>query len=184
MLTVIFKACAALLPTRFQKCANPQRHYLTFSIDGIRFGIDIRMASRIVRYGIPAVPRGTPAFLRGFLRHEGEMIPILDIAARYGNHPQQPGGRTCLIVVELGHGRWRTEIGVMVEEVLSVAACHAGEVCAVPDVAHKLMRVGIVEGLVRQGEEHLILLDPMRLLPDDELQALMAYKQQTWPPAG
>lgn len=178
----LIRGCRAVLRPRI---AEPLVwHCLTFKLGGNLFGIDTRMVNRIVRYGIPAVPHDKPVCVRGFLRHEGDMIPILDIAARYGHHPLEPGRRTCLVVVGLGHGKWRRDVGVMVDEVSSVAELKPGDVRPVPEDAHRIMRVGIVAGMVRQEKDYLIVLDAMRLLSDNELKELSAYVWQAWPQDG
>lgn len=178
MLKALIGSCSAML--RGQQSGDAARHCLTFSLNGIHFGIDTRMIKRIVRYGILAKPTDRPASVIGFQRHEGNMIPVLDIAARYGTQPLLPGRRTCLVVVGLGYGKWQCDIGVMVDEVLGVLDFRPEDVCAVPEAAHTMMQVEMLEGLVRHKESYLILFDALRLLPDEELEALAIYMRETW----
>lgn len=122
-----------------------------------------------------AEPRGMPRFIRGLFRHQGVMIPVIDIAGRYANQPLRPRGRTCIVLVELGGGKWRRDVGILVDEIFGFTEFASSELRPVPDVTHQMMAVGIVEGLVRQEKDLLVVLDACRLLPDVEQQELAAY---------
>lgn len=154
------------------------RHCLTFSLNGICFGIDPRFVIEIARYQILAAPRGMPHFICGLFRHNGVMIPVVDIGARYGKQPSRPGGRTCIVLIELGIGKWRREVGIMVDEIFGVAEFAATELLPVPELAHQMLEVQIIEGMVKQEKDYLIVIDVWRLLPDTELEALAAYMRQ------
>jgi purine-binding chemotaxis protein CheW len=173
LLSLINTCCNALRP-RVQEVAV-RRHCLTFSLNGMRFGIDTRVVHEIARYQMLAVPRGMPRSICGLYRHHGVMIPVIDIAARYGTHPLCPGGRTCIVLIKLGVGKWRREVGIMVDEIFSVAEFESSDLKPVPDVAHKMISVRIIEGMVKQERDYLIVIDVWGLLPDAEQEELAAY---------
>lgn len=173
LLSLIHTCCNALRP-RAQATAI-RRHCLTFAFNGILFGIDTRVVNEIARYRMLAVPRGMPRSICGLFRHHGVMIPVIDIAARYGTHPLRPGRRTCIVLVGLGVGKWRRDVGIVVDEIYSVAEFGASDLKPVPEVAQQMLEVEIIEGLVRQEKDYLIVIDAWRLLPDAEMEALAAY---------
>lgn len=173
LLSLISTCCNALRP-RAQEVVI-RRHCLTFSLNGIRFGIDTRVVNEIARYQMLAVPRGLPRSICGLFRHHGVMIPVIDIAACYGTHPLRPGGRTCIVLVGLGVGKWRREVGIMVDEIFSVAEFGVSDLLPIPEAAHKMISVEIIEGLVKQKKDYLVVIDVWRLLPDAEMEALAAY---------
>lgn len=177
MLMSLVNACCALLrPKSEVKLESlPARYCLTFTLHGIRFGVETRTVNEIVRLGILAVPGDMPRCLRALYRHNGVMIPVLDIAAHYGNKPLMQGKRSCLVVVGLGCGKWKSDIGLMVDEVSSVAGFQPDEIRPVPEVINQIAPVGIVEGIVRQEKDFLVVLDALRLLPDAELEEVAAY---------
>lgn len=157
--------------------ANPEsaRYCLTFTLNGIRFGVDTRTVNEIVRLGILAEPNDLPRCLRALYRHNGVMIPVLDIAGRYGKQPLKQGRRSCLVVIGLGCGKWRRDVGLMVDEVRGVTEFAAANLKPVPAVAHVMMQTGIVEGLLQEERDMLVVLDGWRLLPDRELEEISAY---------
>lgn len=176
-------SCRKALRPRAQE-VPAQRYCLSFFLNGVRFGIDIRIVVEIVRYRILAEPRGMPSSIRGLFRHNGNMIPVIDIAAHYGNQPLIPGGRTCIVLAEFGIGKWRRDIGLMVDEISGVSEFDASELLPVPESARRMFQVGIVEGLVRQEKAYLVVVDIWKLLPDAVLEELGAYMRREYGPAG
>jgi len=172
LLVLIETVCNSIFPS--QKAAA-KRQCITVALHGTRFGIDTRFVKQIARNHILAEPRGKPAFVRGLFRHQGNMIPVLDIAALYGTHPLEPGGRSCILIVTLGIGKWRRDIGLMVDEVLGWEEFAAVDLKPVPEVMHRMLQVEIVEGLVQQEKDYLIVLDAWRLVSDAQMEALFAF---------
>jgi purine-binding chemotaxis protein CheW len=179
LLSLINVCCKALRP-RSPKAVT-RRHCLTFSLNGIRFGIDTRVVNKIARYQILAEPRGLPRAICGLFRHQGVMIPVIDIARRYGNHPLRPGGRTCIVLVTLGVGKWKRDVGIMVDEIFGVSEFESSDLRPIPEVAHQMISVEIIEGLVKLEKDYLIVIDAWRLLPDAEMEELVAYMRATFP---
>jgi purine-binding chemotaxis protein CheW len=174
LLSSLVSVCfGALTPGVRHKAAR--RHCLTFTLNGIWFGIDTGIVKKIARYQMLAEPRDLPRFIRGLYRHQGVMIPVVDIAARYAGKPLRPRGRTCIVLVELGVGKWRRDVGIMVDEIFGMSEFAPSELQPVPNVTHQMMETGIIEGLVRQEKDLLVVLDACRLLPDAELQELAVY---------
>jgi chemotaxis signal transduction protein len=175
MLMALVKACSAVLHPHAPEPVSGVRHCLTFSLNGLRFGIDTRMVNEIVRLGILAVPNDMPRCMRALYRHNGVMIPVLDIAGYYGNQPLTQGRRSCLVVIGLGCGKWRRDVGLMVDEVLGVTEFAAASLKPVPEAAHAMIQAGIIDGLLQEGRDMLVMLDGWRLLPDEELEEIAAY---------
>lgn len=177
MLMNLVNACCAMLRPRSEAKLEPLpvRYCLTFTLNGVRFGVDTRTVNEIVRLGIFARPRDLPRCLRALYRHDGKMIPVLDIAARYGELPLEQGRRSCLVVVGLGCGKWRRDVGLMVDEVLSVAEFKPDDLRLVPEIASRIGFDGVIEGVVWQGKDFLVVLDALRLLPDADQEEVAAY---------
>jgi chemotaxis signal transduction protein len=176
MLLAIIKTLGDSL--KHHPAETPHRHCLTFLLHGMQFGIDTRFIKEIARYNILAEPRGKPSFVRGLFRHQGKMIPVLDLAALYGTHKLELGRRTCILIATLGIGKWQRDIGLLVDEVKGLADFDTPELKPMPDVAHRMLKVEIVEGLVRQEKDYLIVIDALQLIPDADMKALNDYMRQ------
>lgn len=144
------------------------RTCLSFHIHGLLFGVDARVVQKIARYQLLAVPRGMPHCLCGLYRHQGLMIPVIDISQRFGHEKLEPGGRTCIVIVELGVGKWRKEVGLLADEVRGLGEFPADDLKPMPEVINKQIQVDVVEGLVRLDRDYLVVLDHLRLLTDTE----------------
>lgn len=106
------------------------------------------------------------------------MVPVLDLARRFGHSSLEPGGRTCIVIVELGLGRWRKEVGLMVDEVRGLSEFPAQELKPMPDLVQRVVGAEMVEGVVRLKQDYLVVLDHLRLLNDEESKEVAAYLQQ------
>lgn len=160
---------------------SDRRYCVVVRLNGVDFGIDIRSAREIIPCGIFAEPRDKPVCVRAFFRHDGRMLPVLDIAARFGKQPLKQGKRSCLVVVSLERGKRKLDIGVMVDEARGLFEFGEDELSPVPEIAHEMMQVRMVAGMVKQGNGYLIMLDVGQLLLAQEQDELIAYMRQTWP---
>lgn len=172
MVLSLIQACADAIRTS-RKTGLKQRTCLTFLLSGNLFGIDTVHLKEIVRCGILAVPRDKPYFIRGFFRHEGRMLPIVDLARRYSDHLTEVAGRTCIVIVELGAKK--QEVGILVDEVRGLAEFENSDLKPLPDMFRRMMAVEIVDGLINSPSDMLVVLGIQRLLSHEESKALNEY---------
>ena len=73
------------------------QQFLTFSLSGEMFGVGILTVKEIIEYGsVTEIPM-VPAFICGVINLRGAVVPVIDLAARFGNTPTIPSRRTCII---------------------------------------------------------------------------------------
>jgi purine-binding chemotaxis protein CheW len=105
--------------------------YLTFTLQGESYGIDVLKVREIIRVTtITAVPQ-MPAYVRGVINLRGKIIPVMDLRLRFGFPDLAGTDHTCIIVVQvkLSDGK-TTQMGLVVdgvEEVLNIAAADIEE---------------------------------------------------------
>jgi purine-binding chemotaxis protein CheW len=95
--------------------------YLTFSIQGESYGIDVLQVREIIRNTqITSVPQA-PAYVRGVINLRGKIIPVMDLRARLGFADAPDTQHTCMVVTELSStGNRRAQIGMIVDQVEEV----------------------------------------------------------------
>ena len=92
------------------------REMLTFLIGAQEFCIDV-MSVREIRVWTPATPVAhAPSFVCGVINLRGNVLPIIDFAARLGFPPAKPTTRHAILVVQI---RDQT-IGLLVEGVTEI----------------------------------------------------------------
>jgi purine-binding chemotaxis protein CheW len=56
-----------------------------------------------------------PAFIRGVINLRGAVVPVVDLAARFGRAQSPIGKRTCIVIVEVSENKLRHDIGLLVD---------------------------------------------------------------------
>ncbi|MDP1940041.1 MAG: chemotaxis protein CheW, partial [Gallionella sp.] len=71
-------------PTQVAERDEGQSQYLTFLLGGEMFAVPILNLKEIIEYGhITTVPM-MPAFVRGVINLRGSVVPVIDLAVRFG----------------------------------------------------------------------------------------------------
>ncbi len=141
--------------------------YLTFRVGDEVYGLDIQYVIEIVgMQKITEVP-DMPGFVKGVINLRGQVIPVIDVRARFRMEARRYDDRTCVIVVNINDN----SIGLVVDMVNEVLNIPEQNVSAPP-------RVGqgdssrYLKGMGKVGDEVKILLDVQRLLFAEELNLL------------
>ncbi|WP_296942792.1 chemotaxis protein CheW [uncultured Massilia sp.] len=147
--------------------------YLTFMLGGEAFGIGIMAVKEIIEFGsITEVPMMPPS-IRGVINLRGAVVPVMDLAARFGRPPAVPGKRTCIVIVELEADGERQVTGVVVDAVSAVLDIPAAEIEPAPSFGTRI-RGDFISGMGKLNGKFVILLDVRQVLALDGLPELAA----------
>ncbi len=112
--------------------------YLTFSLGGEEYGIEISRIREIIGImPVTHVPQ-TPGFVRGVINLRGKVIPVIDLRLRFDMKEQAYTERTCIIVAELRTEAGRVSMGLVVDSVSEVLNIKADEIEEAPSFGTKL----------------------------------------------
>lgn len=133
--------------------------YLTFFLGDEEYGASILSVQEIIGLlAITAVP-STPRWVRGVINLRGKIIPVVDLRAKFGMTPVQPGERSCIVVVQ-AHG---SEMGIIVDRVSEVVDLPESAVESAPNLgAH--VRTDYLLGIGKTNSRVRLLLDIDRAL--------------------
>ena len=141
--------------------------YLTFRVGDEVFGIDIMYVTEIVgMQKITEVP-DMPDFVRGVVNLRGQVIPVIDIRARFSMETREYDDRTCIIVVNFDE----KSIGIIVDMVNEVLDIPSENISAPPNVGTS-EKSRYINGMGRVNESVKILLDVQKLLTETEMNQL------------
>lgn len=153
--------------------AGQTAQYLTFMLGGEAFGIGIMSVKEIIEFaGITEVPM-MPDSIRGVINLRGAVVPVMDLAARFGRPQSVPGKRTCIVIVELDNDGERTLTGVVVDAVSAVLDIPAGDIEPAPSFGTRI-RGDFIAGMGKVNGKFVILLNVDQVLALDGLPDLAA----------
>lgn len=145
--------------------------YLTFSLGGEMFAIDIRGIKEIIEYGgLTTVPM-MPGFIRGVINLRGAVVPVVDLSVRFGREPTVLGRRTCIVIIEVGTDRGWQDIGVVVDAVSEVLEIPQAGIEPPPQFGTRV-RSEFIAGMALLPAGFVILLDVDRALSVDDMAGL------------
>jgi purine-binding chemotaxis protein CheW len=162
---------AAVNPAPQQAAAAAPAQYLTFVLAGEIYAIGILAIKEIIEYtALTSVPM-MPAYLRGVINLRGAVVPVTDLAVRFGKSPSSITKRTCIVIIEIETEGQRHDVGVMVDVVNAVLEIPAGEIEPAPAFGAQ-MRADFIAGMAKVDGKFVILLDVDHILAFEEIQQL------------
>jgi purine-binding chemotaxis protein CheW len=166
-----------LTPARGRQAASGQtqaintKQYLTFLLVGETFGIGILCIKEIIEYiGLTEVPMMPPS-IRGVINLRGAVVPVLDLAVRFGKVPNDVTKKTCVVIVEVINEGARSIMGVVVDAVNAVQKIAEADIEPAPGFGAKI-RTDFIEGMGKVNGKFVILLNVSQVLSAQELGAL------------
>lgn len=145
-----------------------QHQYLTFMLKGEIFAIGILSIKEIIEYGKLTEVPSMPDFIRGVINLRGAVVPVVDLAARFGKNNTEIGRRTCIVIIEVNNGQSSQVIGVMVDAVNAVLEIPSNQIEAAPSFGAKI-RAEFIKGMGKIEGNFVIILDVDKVLSQDEL---------------
>jgi purine-binding chemotaxis protein CheW len=154
--------------------------HLMFTLGGEAFAIGILRIKEIIEYtGLTPVPL-MPSCVRGVINLRGAVVPVVDLAARFGRAPVRVTRRTCIVIVEVESEGEHQDIGVTVDAVSAVLDIPGSDIEAAPAFGAGI-RADMIRGMARIDARFVIILDMDRVLSENEIAALAAEQQAACP---
>jgi chemotaxis signal transduction protein len=147
--------------------------YLTFSVAGEEYGLPVLKVREILEYGtLTRVPR-TPQYVRGVINLRGRVVPVVDLAVRFGLPASAVTSRTCVVIVEVAVDGEPVVMGIMADAVSQVVELGADDIEPPPAFGTRV-DVAYLKGMGRSGRAFVLLLDVDRLLSAEETDRVAA----------
>ncbi len=148
--------------------AADTRQFLTFDLGDDEFGVPVLAVREVVEYGAVTRVPGTPPWIRGAANLRGAVVPVVDLAVKFGLPSSPLDRRTCIIVFETTLAGEETAIGVVADAVNEVAEFGAAQIEPPPPFG-SAVRVEFLLGMARGRRKFVPLLDIEKVLSVDEL---------------
>ena len=145
--------------------------YLTFALAQEEFGLEILKVREIIGYiDVTAVPQ-TPPYVKGVINLRGQVIPVIDLRARFGMETAEITGETCIIVVEIAQAGRTFSTGITVDRVQEVLDIAGADIEDAPQFGGAV-DTHFILGMAKISESVKILLDIDKILAGAELASL------------
>ncbi len=128
--------------------------FVTFFTGGQSFSIDITQVREIRRWTSATPLPHAPKEVLGVLNLRGSVIPIYDLAVRFGLEPTKDNGRA--VVVIAAHGN--QTVGLLVEAVSEILSVEADRIQEVPNLRSEATRQNIT-GVILLGDSMTRVID-------------------------
>lgn len=142
--------------------------YMTFKSGNEYYGLKIQYVKEIIQFQtITAIPE-TENYIKGLINLRGKVIPVIDVRLRFKQEPIEYDDRTCIMVVNVKS----TTVGLIVEKIAEVVEIKEENILPPPSIGR--MEKGqnkYVYGIGKVGDAVKLLLDPDKLLNDEDMSA-------------
>jgi len=144
-----------------------QQQYLTFLLADEEYAISILRVKEIIGYDtVTSVPK-TPTWIRGVINLRGNVVPVVDLAVRFGLAERPVTKTTCIIIVEWQRETQNMMMGVIADAVSQVMDIAAGDIQAAPSFGTRV-NVDYLQGMAQLGKKFALLLDIDRVLYEED----------------
>jgi purine-binding chemotaxis protein CheW len=157
------------------KEAKPQSpgngQYLTFFIAGEEYAVNILKVKEIIEYDtVTAVPNTAP-WIRGVTNLRGNVVPVIDLAVKFGFPASTPSKFSCIVITEVSYDGDKLTMGVMADSVSQVLDFSQNEIEPIPPFGTRL-RIDFLLGMGKIGKKFCLILDIEKVLSAEEFLAV------------
>ncbi|MEJ2237286.1 MAG: chemotaxis protein CheW [Gemmatimonadales bacterium] len=148
--------------------ATALEQYLTFSLAGEAYAVEILKVREILEYQpVTVVPR-MPPWIRGATNVRGNVVPVADLALKFNLGERKVTKRTCILLVDTVIEEQPTVVGVVADTVYQVTELSPDDIEPPPSFGTRIRPEGLL-GMGKLGDELLLILDIDRALASSEL---------------
>lgn len=155
------------------KSVVERSQYLGLFIAGEEYGIGILRVKEILQYEAITRVHGASASVRGVINVRGNVVPVIDLAIRFGMPETAITGRTCIVVVEADLQGEPLTLGVLAESVTQVVDLGEDDIQPAPSFGTRV-NVKYLQGMAPSGKKFILLLDIDQVLSTEDIEAATA----------
>ena len=145
-------------PQGTQHAAAEHTQYLSFMLGGEMFGIGILIIKEIIGFcELTTVPL-MPETIRGVINLRGVVVPVLDLAVRFGRPASGITRRSCIVIVDIAIDGEHQVLGVLVDSVSAVLDIAGADIEPAPAFGANLPSA-FIAGMGKVNGKFVILLD-------------------------
>lgn len=137
--------------------------FLTFALGRETLGMEILRIKEIIEYAhvcsVPMVPRE----VRGVINLRGNVVPVIELAARLGLPAERENKRSCIVIVDVRDEDTTVNLGVVIDSVNKVYEI-PGDWIEPPPAFGAKIAAEYISGMGRIQQDFVMLLDLDKVL--------------------
>ncbi len=145
--------------------------YLTFTIAGEEYAVGILQAKEIIEYNTVTTVPSMPPWIRGVINLRGNVVPVVDLAVKFGLAQTEITKWTCIVITEVMLDNDSTIMGILVDSVSQVIDLGPEDIEEPPSFGSQI-RVEYIVGMGKLGDKFALMLDIDRVLAVADLVAV------------
>ncbi|WP_051362177.1 chemotaxis protein CheW [Solimonas soli] len=144
--------------------ADIVREFLTFTLGGEEYGVDILKVQEIRGYDTVTRMPGAPDFMKGVINLRGTIVPVVDLRLKFRLADVRYDEFTVMVILNVG----KRIVGMVVDGVSDVVELAAGDIRPAPEFGSAI-DTRFITGLGTRDERMLILVDIEKLLSSADI---------------
>jgi purine-binding chemotaxis protein CheW len=148
----------------------PRTQFLSFVLAGEEYAVEILRVKEIIEYdSLTRVPAMPPA-VRGVINLRGRVVPVVDLALRFGLPESVITPRSCIVMVEIGTDEGALVMGIITDAVSEVLDLTAEQIQPPPSFGTSV-GCEYLDGMAEASKKFVMLLNIDRALSADAFKA-------------
>ncbi len=162
---------------RGEQVGRDLEKYLTYMLGREMFALPILCIKEILEYEAPTDVPMMPPFVRGIVNLRGAVVPVIDLAQRFGRESSPTTKKTCIVIVETQVDEEAHVFGVMVDAVNEVLEIPDAEIEAAPAFG-AAVRTDFIQGMGKVNGRFVIILNVHAALSVDDMTMIVGATKQ------
>jgi purine-binding chemotaxis protein CheW len=145
--------------------------YLTFLTAGEEYAISIVKIREIIEYEVVTRVPNTPQWISGVTNLRGRVIPVVDLAVKFGLPASRISKFSCVIITDVLFQGENLTMGVLADSVSQVIDLTADEIEKTPPFGTRV-KTEYLLGMGVMGKKFCLILDIDKVLSAEEMLAV------------
>lgn len=152
--------------------------YLTFTLGEELYALAIPGIKEIIEFGQFTVVPLMPDYVRGVINLRGAVVPVVDLAARFGQPRSKISRRSCTVIIEVHNDDGERQVfGLLVDAVSAVLDIPPEAIEPPPSFGSRI-RTEFISGMARIDGRFVIALDVDHVLSVEDMVALASVSPE------
>jgi len=162
--------------------AANQRQYLTFFLADEQYAVGVLSVKEIIEYGIVTKVPTTPPYIRGVINLRGSVVPVIDLAVKFGLPAVPVSRRTCIVIMETTLVGERVVMGIVADSVSQVIQFSPQDIEPAPAFGTSV-RLEHLEGMGKLGTKFVLILNMDHVFAADDPVVSLTGQSFSTPPS-